>query len=137
MSDPVITKLATNAHIKTLDSLKADVPEWDFAELSRLRILRWEIGFLEPWINISRMAKGFGNLQTGSDNEDSGGSATVEMITVAQVLLVDFESKVDIVMTTKPGIARDIRSERHARGARDVLNTLIGRLLAHCDAQSM
>lgn len=32
MSDPVITKLATHAHIKTLDNLRTEIPDWDFAE---------------------------------------------------------------------------------------------------------
>ena len=31
LSDPVITKLATRAHITTIESLKSEIPEWDFA----------------------------------------------------------------------------------------------------------
>jgi hypothetical protein len=31
MSDPIVTKLATHTHIKTLENLRMEVPEWDFA----------------------------------------------------------------------------------------------------------
>jgi hypothetical protein len=39
MSDLVVTKLATHAHIKALDTLRIEVPEWDFAERHRADVL--------------------------------------------------------------------------------------------------